>query len=81
VIAFGIHIIVVEDRRVAYRFTHAIILCGLKRLTPDPARAQLATPGLVVPGPVLALVTYLCLGPVEQGGNVRPSLRIIFCLH
>ncbi|MCX8228128.1 MAG: PAS domain-containing sensor histidine kinase, partial [Sulfitobacter sp.] len=36
----------------------------------------MATLGLVVLGPVLALVTYLVLGPLGQGANT-PSLRLI----
>ncbi len=38
--------------------------------------AMLQRIGLVVLGPVLALVTYLVLGPLGQGANT-PSLRLI----
>ncbi|MFT6445718.1 MAG: two-component system nitrogen regulation sensor histidine kinase NtrY, partial [Sulfitobacter pontiacus] len=51
----------------------------LERLRRIRRVRNLATLGLVVLGPVLALVTYLVLGPLEQGGNT-PSLRIILLI-
>ena len=54
-------------------------LMRLERLRRIRRVRNLATLGLVVLGPVLALVTYLVLGPLEQGGNT-PSLRIILLI-
>ncbi len=51
-------------------------LLRLERLRRVRRYRNLATFGLVVLGPVLALVTYLVLGPMGQGGNT-PSLRLI----
>ncbi|WP_415254995.1 ATP-binding protein [Sulfitobacter sp.] len=48
----------------------------LERLRRVRRYRNLATLGLVVLGPVLAIITYLILGPLEQGGNT-PSLRLI----
>ncbi|MBW4960975.1 PAS domain-containing sensor histidine kinase [Sulfitobacter sp. CW3] len=48
----------------------------LERLRRVRRYRNLATLGLVVLGPVLAIITYLVLGPLEQGGNT-PSLRLI----
>jgi two-component system nitrogen regulation sensor histidine kinase NtrY len=51
-------------------------LLRLERLRRVRRYRNLATLGLVVLGPVLAIITYLILGPLEQGGNT-PSLRLI----
>ncbi len=51
-------------------------LLRLERLRRVRRYRNLATLGLVVLGPVLAIITYLVLGPLEQGGNT-PSLRLI----
>lgn len=51
-------------------------LLRLERLRRVRRYRNLATFGLVVLGPILALVTYLVLGPLGQGANT-PSLRLI----
>ena len=51
-------------------------LLRLERLRRVRRYRNMATLGLVVLGPVLALVTYLVLGPLGQGANT-PSLRLI----
>ncbi len=51
-------------------------LLRLERLRRVRRYRNVATIGLVVLGPVLALVTYLVLGPLGQGANT-PSLRLI----
>ncbi len=51
-------------------------LLRLERLRRLRRVRNLATLGVVVLGPVLALVTYLVLGPLGQGANT-PSLRLI----
>jgi len=51
-------------------------LLRLERLRRVRRYRNMATFGLVVLGPVLALVTYLVLGPLGQGANT-PSLRLI----
>ncbi|WP_172839513.1 sensor histidine kinase [Sulfitobacter alexandrii] len=53
-----------------------ITLERLGRLRRVKRVRNLATLGLVVLGPVLAMATYLILGPLGQGANT-PSLRLI----
>lgn len=36
-----------------------------------------ATLGLVILGPVLALITFLAMGPFNQGGATSPTLRLV----
>ena len=51
-------------------------LLRLERLRRVRRYRNLATLGLVALGPVLAIITYLVLGPLGQGSNT-PSLRLI----
>lgn len=48
----------------------------LSRLRRQRRTQTIATLGLVILGPVLALVTFLVLGPLAEGGN-PPALRLI----
>ncbi len=56
--------------------SRSITLESLGRLRRVKRVRNLATLGLVVLGPVLAMATYLILGPLGQGANT-PSLRLI----